>query len=76
MEESEVLGLVDEERGKELVWWRVGALDVRKPARFKAVNDVEEKATPGRLRATGWARRYVRYSSKIGQRLCVPCAKL
>jgi len=36
-----------------LVWWRVGALDVRKPARFKAVNDVEEKVVTGRLRATG-----------------------
>jgi len=53
MEESEVLGLFDAERGKELVWWRVGALDVRKPARFKAVNDVEEKVVTGRLRATG-----------------------
>ncbi len=35
-----------------MVWWRVGALDVRKPARFKAVNDVEKVVT-GRLRATG-----------------------
>ncbi len=35
------------------MWWRVGALDVRKPARFKAVNDVEEKVVTGRLRATG-----------------------
>jgi len=53
MEESEVLGLVDKEWENELVWWRVGALDVRKPARFKAVNDIEEKVVPGRLRATG-----------------------
>lgn len=63
MEEMEVLELVDEEREKELVWWRVGALDVRKPARFKAFNDVEEKVVTGRLRPTGYARRYVRYSS-------------
>jgi len=53
MEKREVLGLVDEEKEKGLVWWRAGALYVRKPARLKAVNDAEEKVVPGRLRATG-----------------------
>lgn len=63
IDESEVLGLVDEEREKEPVWWRVVALDVKKPARFKAVNDVEEKLVLGRRRVTGQARRCVRNSS-------------
>lgn len=53
MEDREVLGLIDEESEKELVWWGVGALDVKKPQRFKAVNDVAENVVTGRLGLTG-----------------------
>ena len=57
MEDREVVVLGEVECVKEWVWWRVGALDVRKPARLRAVVDAGGKVVLGMVRARGWARR-------------------